>query len=184
MKINPVAKTKLNWSQINWTSIKNAWLSKNFSFIILASFGIVILVILAALKVSPWRVLFAYLLGLPFAIIAVFTTTVIPNFIIKLGLKLTSNIRNKTLSKNFLAMLAAILFIGRYFLYVIPIIIVALVEKFSANNYFHLAGVLAIIMLVPLNSVLLNFLLFKIDLNKTTKKGVQNAATGDSLSPN
>ncbi|WP_027119813.1 MG406 family protein [[Mycoplasma] testudinis] len=161
-----------------------AWFFKNLSYLGFALLGIIILIILGVTNTAPWGTLYAWLVGLPFGIVAVFSSTVIPKFLMSLSLKLSKKTNSHKRGAMFFSTIGGFLFIGRYFLYIIPIIIVAAVNNFQVDGIFHIAGVVAVVALVPTNSIFLNYVFFRSDLKKMMKKGVPNVASGDSLSAN
>lgn len=140
--------------------------------------AIVILVSLGATNVLSWGTLYAWLVAMPFGIISIVGFTFIPDVLTRYAKQ------PKTNQKNWIMVLGVFLYILRYLMYVIPILIVAGVNGFKLEGIFDPFGAIACVILIPICGLILNFVLFQIDLKKEIKKGDNSVPTGDSLRAN
>lgn len=148
-----------------------------FLYLFLVLIGIIILVCLGITNIASWSVLYSWLLGIPFGVAAIVSYTLIPKILIKYATK-------KTRKSNLISFIGVLLYVTRYFFYLIPFFIVlgfnGINEADGALSYY---GAL-VVLVVPLSSIIMNYLLFWLDFKNISKKGVKNVASGDSLSPN
>ncbi|WP_027123886.1 MG406 family protein [Mycoplasmoides pirum] len=147
------------------------------SFVLL---GLVILLVVCGTNLASWGSLYGWLLSIPFAFIAIFSYTWIPRILLSLSKK---RIGDKSKAVLFLSIS---LYILRYIFYITPILIAAGVNNFKIDGVFNVIPTIVAIILIPISSIALNYLIFWIEYykNKKNQKEKEYVPTGDSLKPN
>lgn len=151
------------------------WLFAIYSIFCLI--GVIILIIICGLNLASWGSLYGWLIAVPFAIVAMVSYTIVPNMLLNYSKK------KKDQQNKVVMFLSILVYIFRYVFYVIPILIVGGVNGFKIDGVFNVIPTVVAIILIPLSSIVVNYLLFWIDYQKHKKnqEGKKYVPTGDSL---
>ncbi|WP_033160260.1 MG406 family protein [Mycoplasmoides alvi] len=139
--------------------------------------GIIVLLIICGLNLTPWGSLYGWLLVTPFAILAMISYTLIPNFLLNYSKK------KKEQQNKVIMSLSILIYILRYIFYALPILIAGGINGFKLEGVFNVIPTIVAIILIPISSIVVNYLLFWIDYrnHKQKEEGKKYVPTGDSL---